>query len=70
MTADLDARHAAAAERACNLDRRFAELHPDVPARVRASIPHELCVPGYRCRSVAEVHVVFFAPGVRARLPL
>ncbi len=68
--ASLDARHEAATEAACDLDRGYAERHPEATTYVRPALDHELCVPGQGCRDHAYVRVLFVAPGVRARTVL
>jgi len=67
-SARLDARHEAAIEAACNLDRRHFEEHGG-SQYLRRPVPHEACPPGERCRELAGylVSVAQLGPGLRTR---
>ena len=65
-----DALHEAAIEAACDLDREYADRHPNVREYVRPALEHEMCLPGYACTYPVLMRVVFIEPGVRARQPV
>jgi hypothetical protein len=62
--------HSETVDRACELDREYAERHPEATSYVRPALLHELCLPGQPCRPVDFVHVLLLAPGIRGRLAL
>lgn len=64
---ELDELHGAAVDQACDIDRAFAEQHPDASYLIRRAIAHELCQPGEPCIETDWVRTFFLSPGVRAR---